>query len=382
MKQLREIIKLSLAHLVNDIYAPILMALQPVLITMYGYSYFEAALLPVTHSLVSSLLQPVFGHLVDRYGINLSVGVSILLSGIGVSLLGLIPGQYFMMLTCVVISGIGHSSFHPGALCKVSALASRDTRGKLTSFFVVGGNMGIALGPLIAGIIFTSGGIQMVSVLFIPAVIAACLLFFWPIPDSCMAEKKEKPAGGKNWNPVILLFAGSTLRSWVTFGAMTFFPTLLVLQGYPLLEATSLVSFMLVAGVAGQISGGIISDRIGRKKVVIISTLTSVPAMIGVFSTHGILLIVSMMIFGFLLWSSFAVIIAMAHELIPSQIGLISGLFLGIAMGAGGIGVSVSGALADRIGLMQTLETFPIIILVSSILFIMVRSRSPVVMKK
>ena len=374
MVHLREIGQLTLAHLINDIYAPVLMALQPVLITMYGYSYFEAALLPVTHSLVSSLLQPVFGHLADTRGLRVSVGISLLLSGIGISLLGFIPNQFLAMLGCVVISGIGHASFHPGALCKVSALATGGSRGRLTSFFVVGGNMGMALGPIIAGIVLTSGGIPMVTILIIPAVLAAAVLVLKPIPDLCPVAKEKAPVGGEDWKPVILLFSGSTLRSWVTYGAMTFFPTFLVLQGYPLLEATMLVSVMLIAGVVGQISGGIISDRVGRKKVVVITTFLSIPALIGVVVTHGYLQLAAMMAFGYLLWSSFAVTIAMAHEQIPSQIGLISGLFLGIAMGAGGIGVSISGVIADKVGLEATLAFFPVILLVATILFLMVKN--------
>jgi len=374
MNRLKAIGQLTLAHLINDIYAPVLMALQPVLITMYGYSYFEAAMLPVTHSLVSSLLQPVFGRLADRRGLKVSVGLSILLSGIGISILGFIPNQYLIMLLCVAISGIGHASFHPGALCKVSAIATGDSRGKLTSFFVVGGNLGMALGPIIAGIILTSGGIPLVTALIIPAIIAALVLYLHPIPDVKLPEKVKKQDVKEDWNPVILLFSGSTLRSWVTFGAMTFFPTFLVLEGYPLIEATTLVSIMLMAGVAGQITGGILSDRIGRKKVVVFTTFASIPAMIAVIEIQGVIQIISMIIFGYLLWSSFAVTIAMAHEQMPSQVGLISGLFLGIAMGAGGIGVSVSGVIADQIGLSATLAIFPVILLVAGLLFLTVRT--------
>jgi FSR family fosmidomycin resistance protein-like MFS transporter len=155
---------------------------------------------------------------------------------------------------------------------------------------------------------------------------------------------------------------------------MTFFPTFLVLEGYPLIEATTLVSIMLMAGVAGQITGGTLSDRIGRKKVVVFTTFASIPALIAVIETQGIVQIISMMVFGYLLWASFAVTIAMAHEQMPSQVGLISGLFLGIAMGAGGIGVSVSGIIADQMGLTATLLLFPIILLLAGILFLLVKT--------
>ncbi|MCA1915543.1 MFS transporter [Methanospirillum hungatei] len=376
MSAFRRIGELTIAHLINDIYAPVLMALQPVLITIYGYGYFEAALLPVVHSLTSSLLQPLFGYLADNKGIKVSIGISILLSGIGVSLLGLIPDQYYIMLLCVTLSGIGHASFHPGALCQVSILATGSSRGKLTSLFVVGGNMGMALGPIIAGIILTTGGVPQVIWLIIPAVATALFLHINPLADSCNIKQENTSEGEENWRPVMLLFTGATLRSWVTFGAMTFLPTYLVLEGYSLLEATTLVSIMMIAGVAGQLSGGALSDRIGRKKVIVITTLASIPAFIAILLTHGLFLIISMMIFGFLLWSSFSVTIALSHEMIPSKIGLISGLFLGIAMGAGAIGVSISGAVADMAGLYTSLETFPVILAISVIIFMLVKSPS------
>ena len=374
MSAVRRIWELTIAHLINDIYAPVLMSLQPVLITMYGYGYFEAALLPVVHSLTSSLLQPFFGYLADKKGIKVSVGISILLSGIGISVLGLIPNQYIMMLLCVALSGVGHASFHPGALCQVSILATGSSRGKLTSLFVVGGNMGVALGPIIAGIILTTGGVPQVIWLIVPAIATALFLHLNPLAECCNIKQETVSEGKENWRPVMLLFSGATLRSWVTFGGMTFLPTYLVLEGYSLLEATTLVSIMMVAGVAGQLSGGALSDRIGRKKVIVITTFASIPAFIAILLTHGPLLIVSMMVFGFLLWSSFSVTIAMSHEMVPSKIGLVSGLFLGIALGAGAIGVSVSGAIADMAGLYTSLATFPIILAVSVLIFMLVKS--------
>jgi FSR family fosmidomycin resistance protein-like MFS transporter len=201
-------------------------------------------------------------------------------------------------------------------------------------------------------------------------VLSAFLLALRPITDVCPATVQQAQLSGEgNWKPVILLFAGSTLRSWVTFGAMTFLPTYLVLSGYPLIEATFFISAMLLAGVCGQLTGGYLSDRIGRKKVAVATTLCSIPAFAAILLTQGALQIAAMLCFGFFLWASFSVTIAMAHELMPSRIGLISGLFMGIAMGAGGLGVSVSGAIADQFGLTATLSIFPVLIFVAALLF-------------
>jgi len=368
--RLREIGQLTLAHLVNDIYAPVLMALQPLLITTLGYSYVQAALLPVMHSLISSLLQPIFGSLADKRGFRVSVAVSILLSGCGIALLGLLSDHYPVMLCCVAISSVGAATFHPGALCKVASIAVSSNRGRLTSFFIVGGNLGHALGPILAGIVITAGALSAVTWLLIPAVIGALLLIIHPIPDICpVAARQAESDCEENWKPVILLFTGSTLRSWVTVGTMTFLPTYLVLNGYPLLEATFFISAMLLAGVVGQLAGGFVSDRVGRKPVVIATTLCSIPAFFAILQTNGALQISAMLCFGFFLWASFSVTIAMAHELMPSKIGLISGLFMGIAMGAGGLGVSVSSAIADQFGLTATLSVFPLLILMAALLF-------------
>lgn len=368
--RVREIAQLTLAHLINDIYAPVLMALQPLLITTLGYSYFQAALLPVMHSLISSLLQPVFGSLADKRGFRVSVAASILLSGCGIALLGQLSDHYMIMLCCVAISAVGHATFHPGALCKVDAIAASGNRGRLTSFFVVGGNLGQALGPILGGIVITTGGLPAVTWLIIPAVIGALILLVRPIPDTCPVTTRQSEAGkNEDWRPVILLFCGSTLRAWVTYGAMIFLPTYLVLNGYPLIEATFLVSAMLLAGVAGQLTGGYVSDRAGRKPVVVATTLGAIPAFATILLTQGILQIAAILAFGFLLWASFSVTIAMAHELMPTRIGLISGLFMGIAMGAGGVGVSISGVIADHIGLVATLALFPVLVLAAALLF-------------
>ena len=369
----REIIQLGFAHMVNDIYFPVLMALQPVLITTLGYSYFQAALLPTIHSLLSSVLQPVFGSLADRKGLRISIIISLLLSGCGIALLGLVSNHYYVMLGCVAISAMGHATFHPGALCKVDALATPGTRGRLTSLFTVGGNLGQALGPIIGGLALSYGGISSITWLVIPAIAGALVLMFRPIPETHKKTVVTSDTGRENWKPVILLFSGATLRSWATFGAMTFIPTFLVLEGYSLIDATFLVSVMLLAGVVGQLLGGSLSDRFGRKPVVVATTFAAVPVFAAILVTHGALLILFIILFGFLLWSSFAVTISMAHELVPTQIGLISGMFMGIAMGAGGIGVSVSGIIADHFGLATALATFPVIVFFAAIMFVLVK---------
>jgi len=197
MKKIWEVSELAFAHLINDIYAPVLMAIQPVLIASLGYNYFEAALLPAAHCIISSVLQPLFGYLADRRGLQIGISISILLSGCGIAAIGVLSNHFLIMFICVAVSAAGHASFHPGALCKVSAISSSGDRGRLTSLFVVGGNMGFALGPIIAGVALASGGIPALIWFIIPAVIGALIMHTRREQESCTHERKiMKPAGG------------------------------------------------------------------------------------------------------------------------------------------------------------------------------------------
>lgn len=371
----KKILNLFTAHLVNDIYTPVIMAIQPVLITSFGYSYFIAALLPAMHSIVSSLFQPIFGHLADKKGLFIPASLSILLSGVGISLLGLFPTVPTLMLVCVAIAALGHASFHPGALFMVHQLTDQSNRGRLTSIFVVGGNLGFAIGPLIAGALLAASGLPAILILIIPAFIGAVLIHRSGIRLEPVNKKTPVQGEGGTGRGVAFLFAGSTLRSWVIFGSMTFFPTFLVQQGYTILIANILVTGMLLAGVVGQLIGGIVSDRYGRKQFIVLTTICSLPAYLMFLYTGGLYSLVALIIFGFLVWSSFSVTIALSHELMPARVGLTSGLFLGLAMGAGGIGVAASGLYADQAGLMASLELFSIIIVAATLLFLMVPSQ-------
>ncbi len=372
----KTILNLFFAHLVNDIYTPVIMALLPLLMSTYGYSYFLAACLASTHSLASSVLQPLFGYISDKRDICIPVSVSILISGFFISATGFFPGVYTLLIVSVAIAAVGHASFHPAALSIVSDLSNDSNRGIMTSYFVVGGNIGFACGPVIVGYLLAEAGFFGVTLLMIPAFLVAIILRNLSFTrckqkTSLVSHEREssvteKPGGNI---PIITLFCASTFRSWVIFGSITFFPLYLVANGYTILTATMLVTAMLLAGVLGQILGGVLSDRYGRKDYLVITTFLVIPPLILFLTSSGVVAIISMLIFGFFLWSTFAVTIAMAHELMPKNIGLTSGLFLGSALGAGGIGVAASGYIADTWGLISSIALFGLLLAISGIFY-------------
>jgi FSR family fosmidomycin resistance protein-like MFS transporter len=370
----RSVYTLSFAHMVTDIYMPVITAILPLLIAERGLSFFFAGLLVTSYNLTSSATQPVFGWLSDYHGKQVHVSTSLLISAVFIALIGIVS-SYPLLLLCASLAAIGHACFHPNALSIVSRAADNLNRARITALFVVGGNIGYALGPILAGALVFYLGLPGLLLLLPPAFIMAIILRYLlppvsrPVPPDTQTFSFSLHA----LRPVSGLFAASTLRAWAVFSAIAFFPPLLITRGYDLFTADLLVTVMLFAGVAGQIIGGILADRYGKKEFTIVGLICSVPFVVIFLSTGGALSIAALILFGFFLWSNFAVTVAMSHELLPNNIGMASGLMLGLAIGAGGVGVAVSGVLADHYSLLVALATIPVLLLGAAALMLSVR---------
>lgn len=376
---------LSAAHLVTDLYSPVLPAILPLLIAEQGYSFFLAGLIVTVFNLTSSMMQPLVGWLYDTRGLAVHISVTVLISATFISVIGLL-NNYYLVLASVAIAALGHALFHPSALGTVSRLTRDASRGRITSYFVIGGNLGYAVGPICAGVAVGLMGLPGLVILAIPGIVmAAVLRYVLPAPGRrevpAPSSRRERPAR----RAIALLVAASGLRAWAIFGSVAFLPTILTLRGIDLVTANLLVSGMLIAGVVGQLVGGTLSDRYGRKEYTLIGLVTAIPPFLVFLMTDGIVSLVAMIIFGFILWSTFAVTVAMAHEIAPGNVGLVSGLMLGLAVGVGGMGVAATGWIADATSLSVGLMTIPVAIALAVPLFLAVpypwkvfsRSRSP-----
>ena len=191
------------------------------------------------------------------------------------------------------------------------------------------------------------------------------------IAGACQSHTRPESRTGndrQSKKPFMILMIVSVLRAWAVFAAITFLPMFLVTQGYDLMTAGIIMTLMLLAGVAGQVMGGQISDRIGRKEFMIIGLAGAVPFFYLFFASTGIVAIVAILLFGFFLWSTFAVAVAMSHELLPQNVGLASGMMLGLAIGFGGLGVAVNGMIADHYSLAAALGTIPVPIIAAMLI--------------
>ncbi len=379
---------LSAAHAVTDIYSPVLSAILPLLILQYGYSYFLAGLIVTVWNLTSSFTQPLFGWLSDHRGFGVPVKYTILICAFFISCIGLIS-NYWLTLLFAACAALGHALFHPSALSLVSRLASGPNRGRLTSFFVVGGNIGFAIGPLIAGVLVTFWGLPGLVAMIIPGICMAVILHViipkgsdaravasapvLPVPSpvsSSVGSAALAEGGFKKYHGISLLITGSALRAWGIFGSVAFLPTYLsMVRGFDLAMANIIVSVLLVAGVVGQIVIGTLSDTYGRKELVLLFTLLAIPFFVAAFTLSGTFSLICLILFGFCLWSTFSTTVAMSHEMMPGSPGLVSGLMLGLAVGAGGLGVAVSGYIADVAGLTTAMLLITVPVALSLVFF-------------
>jgi MFS transporter, FSR family, fosmidomycin resistance protein len=356
---------LAAAHMITDIYMPVLPAILPLLIAQNGYSYLAAGLLVTAYNITSSFTQPVIGWLSDTRGLTISVSISLFISAVFVALMG-VARDYYLIMAFAVLAALGHACFHPTALSIVSRLCSAENRGQITSYFVVGGNLGYAIGPVLAGFLVWWLGLPGLLLLVIPAVIMVFILRILLPGGIAAAKAAHVPpmaaiADAPSKRPFAILMVASILRAWAVFAAITYLPMYLVhSQGYDLVAASLIMTLMLLTGVAGQVAGGRISDIIGRKEFMVFGLVGAIPFFYLFFATSGFFAIIMLLIFGFFLWSTFAVAVAMSHELMPGNVGLASGMMLGLAIGFGGLGVAVNGMIADHYSLAAAIGTIPI----------------------
>ena len=255
----RSIYTLSFAHLVTDIYMPVITAVLPLLIADRGLTFFSAGLLVTAYNLTSSATQPLFGWLSDNQGRQVHVSTSLLISAAFMALIGVVT-SYPLLLLCASLAAIGHACFHPNALSIVSRSADNLNRARITALFVVGGNIGYALGPILAGAVVFAFGLPGLLLLLPPALILAVILRYLlpPVSRSASPPSSSTPSLSLHALPPIRsLFAASTLRAWAVFSAIAFFPPLLITRGYDLFTADLLITVMLFAGVGGQLTGGV-----------------------------------------------------------------------------------------------------------------------------
>jgi len=351
------LLALSFSHMLNDTIQSLMPALYPFLKDGFHLSYTQIGLITLTFQLTASLLQPVVGIVADRRPMPYSLAV-----GMGFSLSGLLllayASTFHEILIAAALVGLGSAVFHPES-SRVARMASGGRFGLAQSTFQVGGNIGSALGPLAAAFIVIPGGqgsIAWFSLVALLAIVVLSNVGRWYARQiaSHLAKGKATFASlhGLSSQRVIASIAILLILTFSKFfymACLTSYYTFFVIHKFGVsVQASQLHLFIFLAAVAaGTFFGGPLGDRFGRKLVIWFSILGALPFALllpyASFFWTGVLTV----FIGLIMATAFSTIVVFAQELVPGRVGLIAGIFFGVAFGMGGIGAAVLGALAD-----------------------------------
>jgi Nitrate/nitrite transporter len=348
---------ISICHMLNDIIQSLIMAIYPMLKAAFHLDFSQIGLITFTFQCTASLLQPVVGHYTDRNPTPYS-----LVAGMGSSLIGLllmaVASSYAMVLAAAALIGMGSSVFHPES-SRVARLASGGRHGLAQSVFQVGGNFGTAIGPLLAAFIVLPHGQTSLAWFSGVALLAMVLLGgigSWygkalkvdgetPVKES---EALAEVVRGKVGRSIAILMALTVSKHFYLVSITSFYTFYLIHTFELSVKSAQLYLFIFLgAVVAGTVIGGPIGDRIGTRRVIWWSILGVLPFTLILPYADLTWTAVLSVIIGLILASAFPAILVYAQGLIPGRVGMVAGLFFGLAFGIAGIGAAVLGWIAD-----------------------------------
>jgi len=347
----------ALGHLFTDLNQGAVPALLPFFIAEYHLSYASAAGLVAALSIASTVIQPLFGFYADRLSKPWLIPAGVGMAGCGVAFCTLLP-DYGFAVAMIVLSGIGIAAFHPEGARLVHNHAG-EKKATAMSIFAVGGQMGIALGPIMATVVVSAWGLRGTAFLAIPFVLMAAFLAFQLTGTGggpVAAKSAAAQAGGKAkdlWVPFAIVTGVVIIRSIIFYGLNTFIPLywINIYQQSATAAATAL-SIMFGAGVAGTLWGGRLADKYGHRKTVLVGYAALIPLLILFVQVKDVLVATALLVpIGIVLLSTYSPLVVMGQRFLPNQVGLASGITLGVAISIGGIVAPLLGHVADGQGL-------------------------------
>jgi FSR family fosmidomycin resistance protein-like MFS transporter len=363
---------LSATHLVDDLYQGAVPALLPFLALDRHYSYTALTGITLAATLLSSAIQPAFGVLTDRYRLGWLIPAGLLVAGIGVGLSGL-GRSYLVTWLAIALSGLGVAAYHPEAARTARGLAGDSTQAM--SWFSVGGNLGIALGPVVVTPVLIVAGLRGTPLLAVPAVLMAALLAVRrPWRRSGVARGRGRPAragGGPprrdDWRSFARLTTVVVARSIAYFGVASLLALFVIRRFHePAAVGSAALTAFVAAGAVGSLAGGWLADRWQRVATIRLGYACAIPALILLAAApSAAVAFAAAVIFGLALYLPFAVQVTLGQDYLPYRIGTASGVTLGLAISIGGLAAPVFGFLADSHGLRLALAALVLLPVIS-----------------
>jgi FSR family fosmidomycin resistance protein-like MFS transporter len=370
----RRLALLALAHFTIDTYSSFYLPLLPLLMARLGLNYTMVGGLVALGSMSSSFAQPLFGLVSDRLGRPWFVALGPLVAAVFLSSIGAAP-TYAALVGLLVLGGVGVAAFHP----QTASLAGSSTRSRAQamSFWVTGGTLGWALGPMFATTTANAFGLTRTWFASVPGVLLSLGLLLWmrrepPLPHAQRSSTRLADLAPVA-RPLTMLYLVVVVRSAVSSGFATFLPLYAHSRGWSVAAGGVLTTVYLTAGALGGFVGGWLSDRLGGLRVVRTSFALAIPFYVGFFLLPERVGLVCLVLGYFILQATLPVNVVLGQELSPRHASAISSLLMGAAWGVGALLVGPIGALADHAGLRVALMALSGLILPGLVLALALR---------
>lgn len=352
----------SSAHMMNDMVQSLIVTIYPLLQGHFHLNFVQIGAITLTFQLTASLLQPMVGAVTDRHPLPYATPIGMFFSLTGLLLMSVAP-TYALLLVSVALIGCGSAVFHPQS-SQAARTASGGRYGLAQSLFQIGGNLGQALGPLLAAIIVLRYGesgrarVAWFGLATLAAIVILLPVSRWYSHHLDLRVPKRRRGGPPRYPaPVVrrtigILFILMFSKFFYLASIGSYYEFFLIHRfKVPVHTSAYLLGIFLFAVAAGTLIGGPLGDRIGRKRVIWFSILGCAPFTLALpYSNLGWTIGLSVVI-GVVLASAFPAIIVYAQDMLTHRIGMVSGLFYGFSFGLGGLGAAVLGILADHFGI-------------------------------
>jgi FSR family fosmidomycin resistance protein-like MFS transporter len=347
---------ISFCHLLNDMIQSLIPAIYPILKTSFNLNFAQLGLITLTYQMTASLLQPVVGYYTDNRPKPYSLPVGMGLTLVGLLLLSIAP-NFVILLMAAALVGTGSAVFHPES-SRVARMASGGRPGLAQSVFQVGGNTGSSLGPLLAAFIVVPRGQSSIAWFSVAALAGIILLrrvgHWYKSNPARMPKARVNVAGHvlvssrKIVISIVILIALVFSKYFYLVSLTSYYTFYLMSKFHISVRSAQIDLFVFLGAVAlGTIVGGPVGDRIGRKYVIWWSILGILPFTLLLPYANLFWTRVLSVVIGVILASAFPAILVYAQDLVAGKVGMISGLFFGLAFGMAGIGAALLGELAD-----------------------------------
>jgi FSR family fosmidomycin resistance protein-like MFS transporter len=366
----RPLMTLAGGHFTVDMYSGLLPVLYPVLTDRFDLDLKTVGLVALAYSGASSISQPFFGWLADRYGTRFTA-LALAWSAILFATIGFAP-NFEVLLLLATLAGLGSGAFHPFGAITASSVMDDQSRNTAMSVYSTGGTLGVAIGPMIGAVLFHVFGMRGTAVMLIPGLTIAIWLLFAMRSVSVQGTRSKTyvPPAVKHAIPfglVGIIVAVMMLRMFPTIGLQNFIPLWYDDMGYGASYYGPLATVIVLSSAFGALGAGTLADKYGRRIVMLVTTALSIPAVWAFAEFPGHWAFVSGSAIGLLSGSTSPLMLVMAQQLMIGRAGVASGFILGLGFVAGAIGTPIFGAIGDAFGMQNAVRSQIVVLVIACV---------------